>query len=82
LESGDGAVSDTPLQGRKGGLPPFGIELIEQAEKLGRFIDVSHLNDEGFADVMKVAQKTMIASHSNCRALAHTVRNLESSLNK
>jgi membrane dipeptidase len=31
-------------------------------------IDVSHLNDEGFWDVMEVAQKPLIASHSNCRA--------------
>lgn len=73
---GDGAFFTDMREGRKGGLTPFGVELIEQAEKLGMFIDVSHLNDEGFWDVMDVAQKPLIASHSNCRSLAATMRNL------
>ena len=73
---GDGAFFAPRREGRKGGLTSFGVELIEQAEKLGMFIDVSHLNDEGFWDVMEVAKKPLIASHSNCRALAATMRNL------
>ncbi|WP_163335714.1 dipeptidase [Desulfopila sp. IMCC35008] len=73
---GDGAFFASQREGQKGGLTPFGIDLIEQAERLGMFIDVSHLNDEGFLDVMNVAQKPLIASHSNCRALARTMRNL------
>ncbi len=72
----DGAFFSATREGRKGGLTPFGIELIEQAEALGMFIDVSHLNDEGFWDVFDVATKPLIASHSNCRILAGTMRNL------
>lgn len=41
------------------------------------FIDVSHLNDEGFWDVMEIASRPLIASHSNCRSLAYTMRNLD-----
>ncbi|PIE32157.1 membrane dipeptidase [candidate division KSB3 bacterium] len=74
--AGDGAFFKTQREGRKGGLTGFGVEVIEAAEKLGMFIDVSHLNDEGFWDVMDVAQKPVIASHSNCRALAGSMRNL------
>ncbi len=72
----DGAFFTSKRTGRKGGLTPFGIELVERAEKLGMFVDVSHLNDEGFWDVLDIAQRPIIASHSNCRALAGTMRNL------
>ncbi len=74
--AGDGAFFVDTREGRKGGLTPFGIELIEAAEALGMFIDVSHLNDEGFWDVINVATQPIIASHSNCRALAGSMRNL------
>jgi membrane dipeptidase len=40
------------------------------------FIDVSHLNDQGFDDVINVVTKPLIASHSNCRSLAGSMRNL------
>ncbi len=74
--AGDGAFFKTKKEGKKGGLTSFGVEVIEMAEKLGMFIDVSHLNDEGFWDVMEIAQKPVIASHSNCRALVDSKRNL------
>jgi membrane dipeptidase len=72
----DGAFFKDVKEGRKGGLTSFGVEVIEAAEKLGMFIDVSHLNDEGFWDVMECAKKPLIASHSNCRAIADSMRNL------
>lgn len=75
--AGDGAFFAKTREGQKGGLTPFGIQLIEQAEKLGMFVDVSHINDEGFWDVMDVTSQPVIASHSNCRALAGTMRNLD-----
>jgi membrane dipeptidase len=46
------------------------------AEALGMFIDVSHLNDEGFWEVLEIAKKPIIASHSNCRSLVPVMRNL------
>ncbi len=73
---GDGAFFRDVREGQKGGLTKFGVEVIEAAEALGMFIDVSHLNDEGFWDVMEIAKKPVIASHSNCRALAGSKRNL------
>ena len=73
---GDGSVFIEKQQGRRGGLTSFGLELIEKAEKLGMFIDVSHLNDEGFWDVIDTVSRPIIASHSNCRSLAPSMRNL------
>lgn len=72
----DGCHFSPKEEGRKGGLTPFGVELIKMAEEMGMIIDVSHLNDEGFWDVMDFAKKPVIASHSNCRALASSMRNL------
>ncbi|MED1725066.1 dipeptidase [Brevibacillus parabrevis] len=72
----DGSFFAPVREGRKGGLTDFGVALIEEAERLGVLIDVSHLNDEGFWDVIEVARKPIIASHSNCRSLVPTMRNL------
>jgi len=74
--AGDGSYFSKVREGKKGGITDFGVELIEKAESLGMFIDVSHLNDEGFWDVMKIAKKPVIASHSNCRAIVNSMRNL------
>ncbi|USG64085.1 dipeptidase [Brevibacillus ruminantium] len=74
--AGDGSHFSPVREGQKGGITDFGIQLVEEAEALGMVVDVSHLNDEGFWDVMKIAKKPVIASHSNCRALAASMRNL------
>lgn len=58
------------------GLKPFGIETIAHAEELGMAIDVSHLSDGGFRDVVRYAKKPFAASHSCCRALCENSRNL------
>jgi membrane dipeptidase len=74
--AGDGCNFSETKKGKNGGITEFGVELIEEAEKLGMFIDVSHLNDEGFWDVMKFAKGPVVASHSNCRSVASAMRNL------
>lgn len=58
------------------GLTVFGFEVVERAEELGMVIDISHLADAGVADILKVAKKPFVASHSNCRSLASHKRNL------
>lgn len=58
------------------GLTCFGVQLIEEMNRLGMFIDVSHLSDSGFYDVIATSKKPIIASHSNCRALVNHPRNL------
>ncbi len=72
----DGCFFTKKKEGKKGGLTDFGVQILEEAERLGMFLDVSHLNDEGFWDVMEFWGGPLIASHSNCRALVDSPRNL------
>ena len=58
------------------GLKPFGIAVVERMNELGMMIDVSHLSDGGFWDVLKYSKKPVVASHSNARALCNHPRNL------
>jgi len=58
------------------GLKPFGIEAVEYMNKLGILIDVSHLSEGGFDDVVRYSKKPFTASHSCCRALCDASRNL------
>ncbi|MCF0105291.1 MAG: membrane dipeptidase, partial [Holdemanella sp.] len=58
------------------GLTPFGIEYVKEMEKLGMIIDVSHLSDAGFYDVLKYTSKPFVASHSNARSVCNVARNL------
>lgn len=59
-----------------GGLSPEGIRTVEEMERLGMFLDVSHLNDDGFADVCRIAKKPFVATHSNSRSVHFHYRNL------
>ena len=58
------------------GLKPFGIETVERMNELGMIIDVSHLSDGGFWDVLKHSKKPVVASHSNSRSVYDHSRSL------
>ena len=58
------------------GLTALGRRAVRRMEERGMLVDVSHLNDGGFWDVMDLAAGPVIASHSNCRALCDVRRNL------
>lgn len=58
------------------GLKKKGMEFVELMEELGMAVDVSHLGDAGFWDVVKMMKKPFAASHSNARAIAGHTRNL------
>lgn len=58
------------------GLKQFGLDCIERMNEMGMLVDVSHLSDGGFWDVVKHSKKPFIASHSCCRALCNHTRNL------
>ncbi len=49
------------------GLSPFGFEVVEAMNKLGMIVDVSHLSDEAFADVIKSSRAPVVATHSSAR---------------
>lgn len=56
------------------GLSPFGKEVVAEMNRIGIMVDVSHVDDSTFYQVMKVTKAPCIASHSSCRAFAPTVR--------
>ena len=58
------------------GLTETGIAFVEEMDRLGMIIDVSHLGDKGIWDVLERAKGPVVASHSNARALASHPRNL------
>ena len=59
-----------------GGLTDKGLEYLREAQRLGMLVDVSHISDEGFWDIMEHTQAPIVASHSNSRALCGHSRNL------
>ena len=59
-----------------GGLTDKGREYLKEAQRLGMLVDVSHISDQGFWDIMDCTQAPIVASHSNSRALCNHSRNL------
>jgi membrane dipeptidase len=72
----DGCFFDPQEEGRKGGLTEFGVKAVKEAARLGMYLDISHLNDEGVEDLLRFYEGPVMASHSNCRELAPVMRNL------
>jgi len=74
------AWKDNPFSGTAFGtdspLTPEGERLLGLCEELGVMVDVSHLSDRAFDGVVQGATRPFIASHSNCRALCPSPRNL------
>jgi membrane dipeptidase len=58
------------------GLTPFGKQVVEEMNRLGMMVDVSHVADKTFWDVIEVTRAPIIASHSSARALADHPRNM------
>lgn len=59
-----------------GGLSREGILAVQEMERLGMFVDVSHLNDDGFEDICRITRAPFIATHSNSRSIHFNYRNL------
>jgi membrane dipeptidase len=70
------AGSSGDAEGREKGLSDFGREVVREMNRLGMVVDISHVSDPTFWDVMETATKPVIASHSAARALSDHHRNL------
>jgi membrane dipeptidase len=64
------------LSGSERGLTDLGKQAVLEIQRRGMLLDVSHLNDAGFRDVARLAERPFVATHSNARALCGTPRNL------
>ncbi|MBE0666570.1 MAG: dipeptidase, partial [Bacteroidales bacterium] len=58
------------------GLSSYGEEVVREMNRIGMIIDVSHISDQSFYDVLEITKAPVIASHSSCRALCESPRNL------
>lgn len=59
-----------------GGLTDQGKEYVKELQRLGMLVDVSHISDEGFWDIIQMTQAPVIATHSNSRFVYNHRRNL------
>ena len=75
-EWADSAGFNGPPVVKHHGLSPFGEEVVHEMQRIGMLVDISHVSDETFFSVMKVAKAPVIASHSSSRAVADHRRNM------
>lgn len=68
--------STDPAGPENNGLSSFGTEVVKEMNRIGMMVDVSHISDESFYDVIRASKAPVIASHSSCRALCSSPRNL------
>ncbi len=76
--TGNNQICDScaPDVKRWNGLSPFGREVVAEMNRIGMPVDVSHISDEAFYDVLETSSKPVVATHSCCRALADHPRNM------
>jgi len=79
-ELGDSSEEDQSRYGNlphRGGLTDLGREVVREMNRIGMIVDVSHVHDDTFWDVIEVSTKPVIASHSCCWALNPVPRNMK-----
>jgi membrane dipeptidase len=70
------AGSSGDEEGATRGLNDFGRAVIREMNRLGMLVDVSHVSDKTFRDIVETSRAPVVATHSNCRALTNVARNL------
>jgi membrane dipeptidase len=58
------------------GLTEFGKQVVQEMNRIGMIVDVSHVSDKTFYDALQVSTKPVIASHSSCRSMSNIPRNM------
>jgi membrane dipeptidase len=58
------------------GLSEFGKDVVREMNRLGMIVDISHVSDKTFADVLEISKAPVVASHSDCRAICDAPRNM------
>ena len=63
--------------GKTRGLNEFGQRVVREMNRLGMMVDVSHVSDKTFWDIINTSSRPVIATHSGARSIAHVARNLD-----
>ncbi|WP_019507438.1 dipeptidase [Pleurocapsa sp. PCC 7319] len=74
--------SSTDEQPEWGGLSPFGEKVVQEMNRLGMMVDISHVHDETFWDVIKLTKAPVIASHSSARMFHDVPHNMSDEMLK
>ena len=75
--NGDNDICDSARGNNEhGGLSPFGKEVVEQMNRIGILVDLSHASEKSFYDALEVSKVPIVCSHSSARALCDHPRNL------
>jgi membrane dipeptidase len=75
MENTEWADSSTDKPAHNG-LTGFGKDVVREMNRLGILVDVSHVSDKTFYDVLATTKAPVIASHSSCRAICNAARNM------
>jgi membrane dipeptidase len=75
FKNNDWADSSTDKPAHNG-LTPFGKDVVRELNRLGVMVDISHVADKTFYDVLATTNAPVIASHSSCRAISNSPRNM------
>ncbi len=70
-----GDINDPKVQ-HHNGLTDFGREVVQEMNRLGMLVDISHVSDKTFWDTIEITKAPVIASHSSARALTNHPRNM------
>jgi len=76
IDWADSSGTGETIEAEHEGLTDFGREVVREMNRLGMMVDVSHVADATFWDVIETTTAPIIASHSSCRALAEHPRNM------
>lgn len=73
----DNEVTDGADSEKNTGLTTFGKEVVKEMNRLNMIVDVSHITEKGFYDVLETSKSPVMASHSNCYSVCCHRRNLK-----
>ena len=76
--NGDNQICDSARKSENthGGVSDFGKNVIEEMNRLGIMVDMSHASENSFYDALDISRLPIVCSHSNCKALCNVPRNL------
>src|SRR5262249_48791434 len=75
MENNEWADSST-AKPEHNGLTTFGKDVVREMNRLGMIVDISHVSDKTFYDVLETSKAPIFASHSSCRAICNAARNM------
>ena len=75
MENNEWADSST-AKPEHNGLTDFGKDVVREMNRLGIIVDISHVSDKTFDDVLATSKAPVFASHSSCRSICNAARNM------